>query len=400
MGLARFIKSNRYRLSVRILIKTFDRLYDATVYLLLPLNMLIGRMWAPAAKSDSVLHISNMIHIPHNTVRVLRRCGMAADYLAIGSSEYWNRCDFQLRPSLVPMVRVLQEMWVLWRIVVKYEVIHCHFMITLSKTGWELPLLKRMGRKVVVNFRGCDIRSRELNMRMHPDMNICQRCDYAPHYPCQSAEVLHRRRLAEKYGDLVLVTTPDLQDFVRDSIHFTFFCPEELINTQPLSFKNTIERSRWPFRIFHTTTHPGIEGTLEIQDTIDRLRRKGYDIEFVFLTGVPFESVLEECAKADVSIGKMKMGYYANSQIESMLLGVPSITYVRPQFITADFKDSGFIIASLNELEATLEHYMKHPDELDELRRKARLSALRLHDNDMLGKKLRGLYRDLLAEGT
>ena len=48
-------------------------------------------------------------------------------------------------------------------------------------------------------------------------------------------------------------------------------------------------------------------------------------IQYVELTGVTHERVLRELADADLSIGKMKMGYYANHQIESMAAGMRMI---------------------------------------------------------------------------
>ena len=59
---------------------------------------------------------------------------------------------------------------------------------------------------------------------------------------------------------------------------------------------------------------------------------------------MPHDQVIKAFSEADLAIGKMKMGYYANTQIESMVIGVPTITYVRPEFITKELQDSGFIL--------------------------------------------------------
>ena len=92
----------------------------------------------------------------------------------------------------------------------------------------------------------------------------------------------------------------------------------------------------------------------------------------------------------------MKMGYYANAQIESMVCGVPAVTYVRPEFITPEMEESGLILTDLARLEQTIEFYLTHPDELAKKRDKARSSILRLHDNKKLATKLIGFYRQLL----
>jgi hypothetical protein len=175
--------------------------------------------------------------------------------------------------------------------------------------------------------------------------------------------------------------------FVPEAIYFPFFSPESLpAQADPRRGGG----KRW--RIVHATNHPGIEGTERIRGAVDRLAAKGYPIEFVFLQGAPHDEVLRVFAGADIAIGKMKMGYYANAQIESMALGIPTITYVRPEFMTEELRCSGFIFSHLDDLEETLERLLRHPEELDAKRRIARESILRLHDNDMLARRLIALY--------
>jgi len=120
---------------------------------------------------------------------------------------------------------------------------------------------------------------------------------------------------------------------------------------------------------------------------------KRIPIRYVELTGVTHDRVMAELADADLSIGKMKMGYYANLQIESMAMGVPTVTHVRPEFMTDELRESGFIFASLDTLETVLEHYLTHPDALAAKRSVARQSILALHDNDAIGRQYLSLYQ-------
>ncbi|WP_448207978.1 hypothetical protein [Azospirillum sp. sgz302134] len=351
----------------------------------------LAALFRPAARRRSVLHISYMVHIPYYTVQLLRERGYRADYMAVGTSPFWDRCDYVFRADHRVGYRRLKEWWWFWSVVARYETVHLHFMTTHTQLGWELALLKRMGRTVVAHFRGCEARDRERNMRLHPQSNICQDCDYHPPI-CQRASSALRRDLAADHADAVLVTTPDMLDFLPGATHFPFFAPVDMIvppRTEPF----------WPdrpdFRIVHATVHPGIEGTAAIEAAVRRLREKGYPVEFVFLRDVPHDRVMAEYARADLAIGKMKMGYYANGQIEAMCCGVPTVTWVRPEFMTPDLKDSGFIFTTLDDLERVIEHCITHPDDLARKRAIARSSILRLHDNTALADRLIGLYERL-----
>ena len=358
---------------------------------LTPVNSVLANLLRGRVKPNSVLHISYMVHIPYETVGHLRRQGMTADYLAIGASPYWDKSDFKFLPSRFPPVRAGQEVVLFWRVVARYEVVHAHFMYAISESGWELPLLRRMGRKLVAHFRGCEARDRTLNMRLHPDVNICQTCDHRP-YICETASAARRRGLAQRFADATLVTTPDMKDFMPSAVHFPCFAPD-----LPEPVPRPAPAGRQPFVIVHISNQPGIEGTAEIERSIAELMTLRHDIEFRWLRNQTHDEVLAQMADADLAIGKMKMGYYANAQIETMASGVPTVTYVREEFITDELRESGLILTTLPKLTETLDWYIRNPEALAAKRKIARASILRIHDNDRLAKKLVETYRALRA---
>ena len=363
--------------------------YRVTLAALMPVNYLLARVLAARVAPGSVLHVSSMVHVPYYMVRILREQGIQADYLAVGDSPWWNKADHHFRPTRLPLVSVLKEMWWVWSVVSRYEIVHAHFAVTLTRAGWEWPLLRRMGRQIVIQYRGCEIRNRERNQQLHPGMNICDECDYTPRL-CEADVNVRRRRLAAAYGSAFLVTTPDMQDFAPEAMHIPFLIARTDLQSRPEGGRNG-----QPFKIVHATNHPGIEGTRHIRRAIDTLIARGFPIRYVELTGVTHDRVLSELADADLTIGKMKMGYYANLQIESMAAGIPTVTHVRPEFMTDALRDSGFIFASLDTLESVLEHYLSNPAALADKRARARASILRLHDSAAIVQQYAALYRRL-----
>jgi hypothetical protein len=257
----------------------------------------------------------------------------------------------------------------------------------VTRTGWEWPLLRRMGRHIVVHYRGCEVRNRELNMRLHPAINICQECDYDPR-PCEAPINVRRRELAARHGSAFLVTTPDMKEFAPAADHIPFFV------TRPDWVASPPAGPR-PFRIVHATNHPGIEGSRHIRAAIEVLRSRGHAIDYVELTGVTHQRVLDEIRNADLCIGKMKMGYYANLQIESMAAGVPTVTHVRPEFMTEALRNSGFIFATVDTLADAIEPYLSDPSRLAAKRALARQSILAIHDNETTAARYRALYHTL-----
>jgi hypothetical protein len=342
----------RDRFSKSYIRPAWNVVYHLMVMMLMPMNLMGIRYYKKKFFPNSILHISYMVHVPYFLTRTLRKHGIKADYMAIGTSPLWNQSDYQIKFSPWPFLRPFQEFRIFWNIVSRYEIIHSHFMLALTYSAWEWPILKRMGRKIVIHYRGCEIRDPEKVIKTNPEFSICEGCAYE-NKPCQQPVILRRRAMAQKYGDLFFVTTPDLKRFAPYAIHLPFFAPD--IDMQ--SFKRIPYESERKngFKIVHVSNQPGIEGTKYIQKAIDHLIQKGYKINFIFLQGVPFEKVLRELASADMAVGKLKMGYYANAQIESMLMGVPTITHISPEYMVPDLQNSGFIFSNLRGLEETIE---------------------------------------------
>jgi glycosyltransferase involved in cell wall biosynthesis len=365
----------------------FASKYSPTIILARPIILLLARLFISRPEKCSVLHISYMIHVPWHMTRILRKYGVHADYLALGTGgPTWDKADYTYKSLIIPFVRPLRELWLFWTLLTRYKAIHFHFGMTPSYDAWEAPALHALGRRVVLHLRGCEARDRERNMMLHPHCNICQDCDYNAS-GCSNIGSKKRINRVMKVADIVLVTTPDMKDFIPQAMHFPFFPPIE--QTLPA---HTPKEAGKPFTIVHITNHPGIEGTQLIEDCIQRLKAKGYNLSFRFFRDISHTDALKELSKADMSIGKMKMGYYANAQIESMVLGVPTITWVRPDLMTEALRNSAFIFSSLDDLENTLEYWLDHPEELAARALQARNSILELHNEESLARQLIEYY--------
>ncbi len=360
-------------------------LYLAMLAWVYPIAWIYAGMKPKTKSAESVLHVSYMVHVPWHTTRILRKHGWLADYLAVGDSPHWSRCDYTM-PKTNPLTAPWQEFKLFYSVMSRYEVVHFHFMVTMTRIGWEIPLLKRMGRRVIAHFRGCEARNAEDNVRMFPKMNICQSCDYDPAI-CATPSSLHRRQLAKRWADVTLVTTPDMLDFMPDATVSSFFASDDI----ELNCREPWNASR-PLTLVHVTNHPGIEGTERIQAAVDAVRARGFQIEFLYLRDVSRDEVIRAFRSADLAIGKMKMGFYANSQIESMALGVPTITWIRPEFMSNALRESGFIVSHIDDLEDTLISYLSDPASLARKRELARSSILSLHDESAIVGIMLGAY--------
>jgi len=160
----------------------------------------------PSTTNLRVLHVSLMTTKPYIIVKNLRKFGIKASYLAIGSS--WLKvgekgADFVFVPYYnKPYLKALKESFLLWKMIRDFDIFHFHYNVTLNTDFWDLKFIKWMEKKIIFHFRGCDIRQKEINMKKNK-INCCMECDY-PKGACENSFRYKKIALAKKYGDLFL----------------------------------------------------------------------------------------------------------------------------------------------------------------------------------------------------
>jgi len=77
---------------------------------------------------------------------------------------------------------------------------------------WDLPLLKSLGKRVVMHFRGSDVRLRSVHLAREPH-SYFRLADV----PCDEPRITARIAVCRRYCDRMFVSTPGLLDYVPDA---------------------------------------------------------------------------------------------------------------------------------------------------------------------------------------
>ncbi|MBN2712350.1 MAG: glycosyltransferase [Planctomycetes bacterium] len=314
----------------------------------------------------------------------MRACGIKSAFFALNTDigKLNIGFDYALPFHISSRRRHYLELWYLWTVFARYDVIHFHFLSFLSFTGWELEYLRRLNKVIVFHFRGCDLRQRSINLEKNPELNCCQECDY-PAGSCETETLRQRWALAEKYGDLFYVTTPDLLDFMPQAEHLPFIAPQ-IIDFNAIE---STERDPDVFRVVTSSNHPGIDGVSSIREAIARLQEEGERIELVEIRNTPYMETLSIYKSADVFAGKLRMGYYNNANIEAMMLGVANISYIRDEYL-ASIPDCPVIVARPDSIYDKLKYFAHHREELAEIGRRGPEFVRAHHDPRMICERL------------
>ncbi len=372
--------------------------YRLSYGLVAPLNVVLSRLVRlrpPDPQRLRVAHVSVQSTKPFIKTRVLRDLGVQADYI-VPRGRGWLKveepgCDRYLGMDGLPwLVRPFFECYFFWRYMIHYDIYHIHFLTSFSESMWDIGYLKRLGKKVVFHFRGCDIRDEATNHRKHPTLNTCQECTYDREF-CSGSMIRMKRELARAHGDLFLVTTPDLLDFIPEASHLPFMN----VSVDPAALPD-LERDRSMIRIVHATNHEGIDGTRFITEAVEVLKAEGYPIDFVSAKRISNKDVLTLYKSADICVGKLRQGYYSNFQIESMALGKPTLCYLRREFL-----DQLPGIPIVNTTPVTVYENLKalldDPERRRVLGERGMAFVRAMHSNRRVGETLLAMYRSLLG---
>jgi len=164
---------------------------------------------------------------------------------------------------------------------------------------YDLPFLKWLGKKIIFVFLGSDARPLYLNGMFvgtgdRPNVERCRRATRAV-----------KRRIAtiERYAD-VIISLPTYGLFHEKPfvLHGIIGFPSEAASITAIEVPS---RNPKLVRILHSPSSPILKGTPQIGAAIERLRAKGYAIEWVTISGQPNEVVLRELAQCDFVVDQL-----------------------------------------------------------------------------------------------
>ncbi|CAA7619092.1 hypothetical protein MTBLM5_30015 [Magnetospirillum sp. LM-5] len=342
----------------------------------------------------SVLQVSLSSHKQYMLSRLLRRHGIRSSFLAVNTTKNDRLTigyDYSVPMNTNALFREIISAWLLWTVMARYDIIHYHFNAFLFQDGYDLDVLRRLGKGIVIHYRGCDLRSREVNLSLRGTLNACAECDY-PEGSCDNPGQRQLIDLGRRYGDHFYVTTPDLLDFMPTAEHLPFVHPVE-VDFDAIA---PLPRNEGLFRIVTSSNHAGVDGVSHIRAAVNRLQREGYAVELIEVIKQTYREAIAAYKSADLYVGKLLMGYYNNANIETMMLGVPNISYIRPEYIE-HMPECPIIIADPANVYPVLKEWLDKPDELKAVGLRGPDYVHRYHNPDLLTERVIEKYKSILA---
>ncbi len=301
-----------------------------------------------------ILQIGNISGMPQSIRNALRQLGHTCDVISFFKHPFGYDVDILYPAKQKLLIGKIRKFVKLLRIHSDYDLFHFH-VSSVMHFGLDLPVWKTLGKKIVINYRGSEIRNKK-------------------------QPFLHA-----KLADVCLVSTPDLLEFVPHASWLPN--PIDIHQYRPVYPDPSPEM----IRILHAPSNRDLKGTFHIEEAIERLQSRGYPVELVLLENVSHDVVISELARADIVVDQLILGWYGVFSIEAMATGKPVLCYIKPEMLDR-YPSLPVISTNATNLCDDLERLIGDGQLRVELGKRGREYIESVHDSQKIGKILLELY--------
>ena len=237
---------------------------------------------------------------------------------------YGKAGSFLKRCTSIAVFELLRAVFFLYALA-RYDAFVFGYGLSLLRRNQDLFLLKLFGKRVIANMsHGSD---------MTPDYLDGALLDKGGSMPAPAHLVASTRsklktiRRFEKHASII-IGSPLSSSYLAAQPFINIFaigrvCQADANQKTVRSSQSTIDRS---IRLLHVPSHAPGKGTLEIESAISSLQKKGFQIQYKRLSGVPNSQVLAAIEECDLVVDQL----YADLPMsglacEAACLGKPSL---------------------------------------------------------------------------
>jgi glycosyltransferase involved in cell wall biosynthesis len=351
------------------------------------------------------------LYQPYLYVKGLRGLGYEADYMVHNfKPESWlaRDCDFDLELNgsngLHP--EKTREIEFFLHAVENYDIFHFHSGFGLLHPAYsiwdrldELKLLKKLGKKIIMSWWGCDLRTEEVDMAY--EYSACQECEEEVRQGCRiSTEKMKMIERAFRDADVHL-SVGDLVSSYKgiEWIDNAIDCDE----WRPFEINEMPEKFRLPktnkVRIYHSfgssELRGDVKGTRFIIEAVEKLKSEGYGVELIFFDQIPNRDLKYYQAQADVVVDQLRAGWYGSTAMECLSMGKPVITYIRPEVEAIIPHEHPLINANIDNIYYVLKDLLNDRKRIKTTGERSRKYALTHHHYINIAIKLDNIYMKL-----
>jgi glycosyltransferase involved in cell wall biosynthesis len=265
-----------------------------------------------------------------------------------------------------------------------FHLFHFHGGRSLLPGGLDAPLLRAAGKKIIMQFHGCELRPRRIVQR-DPlrAVNVCQHC---PGGCPPDADKARLARYWERHADALICHPEFAYLLTRPYYHL----PLGVALPPPAPWPT----GGGPMVVAHAPSRRAVKGTHYVLQAIADLQREGLPVRLQLLEGLENIVVRRLLAACHIVVDQLLVGWFGVLALEAMALGRPVICYLDDRWarLIPETADLPIVRATPETLKETLASLVQDPVRCQALGLAGRAYIERVYHPVRLGQALLAIY--------
>lgn len=264
------------------------------------------------------------------------------------------------------------------------DIFHFHNANTFFHDFADLPLLKELGKKMVMHHWGSDVRTVNMVNRLNP-------YPLPPTY--YSDKEIHKQlTILSKNIDTAIVQDYEAYSYVKDYYKKVFVLPL-VCNIQDFQVSYPSVTNYNPL-IIHAPTNRSFKGSDYVEAAINEIQGKG-KFTFQILEKMSHDKALAMYMKADIIIDQLLCGTYGMLSVEAMAMGKPVIAFIRDDVRAKFPEDLPIVQATPENLADVLLDLIQTPERRHKIGKSGRWYVEKYHSAEQVTNELLKIYEQL-----
>lgn len=260
-----------------------------------------------------------------------------------------------------------------------FDIFHFHYDRTLIFCFLDLPILRLLGKKIVFEHHGSDIR---------PPFSLKRDFSFQ-----RKLAILIKQQLVKPiikiFAGAEIVTTPDLLEYAPSAKFIPVAVEDHWFSSQV-----RMPRNNGKVLVVHAPTDRAIKGSDYVVSAVKQLQKEGLPVELDLVEGVPPEEIRKRFEKADIAVDQILIGWYGLFAVEMMALGKPVVCYIRK-----DLKKYApglpIVPADSGNLAEVLRKLVQDREMRESLGRQGSKFVRKFHSSEVISEKMIEIYKSL-----
>lgn len=284
--------------------------------------------------------------------------------------------------------------------------------------NWDIYIVKAFGTKIVYTNNGCHDGVTPSTFNKWGDEKVCESvCQWYGTKVCTDFDAIVWGEFRNNFSDYQILLGGNRADFnLTNKAHEVpeFYCLDSMIWKPGLSIpeKYKVNSKQSTVKIFHSVgnfkdrTKNGVNVKCShiYIPLIEELRSEGYDVEMIFCTDVPAKDVRFVMSQCDVVVDMLTFGWFGANIREAMMLGIPSVCFLRESWMNDASKEIPEYIselpvvnANLKNIKSVLIDLIMNKEKRVEIGKKSREFAIKWHSKEAGAAKFDEIYSSLIS---